>query len=105
MATISDRVRYVLGEYEHTRNSDKELLVVYMQKSGMNLTKEQIKIFRSMPSMEAIRRVRQKIQENGEYLPADEVRRERLLKAKAMQITTPLGKPERIESVLINQGE
>lgn len=66
----------------------------------MNLTEEQIKIFRDMPSLETISRVRRKVQENGEYLADNEVRNERLLKSRAMNIVAPLGKPERIEEVL-----
>lgn len=101
MAMITDRVRIVLSNFPSSRSSDTELYLIYLQKSGMNLTPQQIKIFRDMPSLDTIGRVRRKLQENGEYLPEDEVRRERLLKAKAMQVVAPLGKPERIEDVLV----
>lgn len=33
----------------------------------MDLTPEQIKLFKSLPSMETIRRIRQKLQEDGKY--------------------------------------
>jgi len=100
MATITNRVRSVLAHAPFARKSDKELYLIYMQKSGMNLTPDQIQIFREMPSLETIRRVRQKIQEGGEYLPDDETRRDRLFRAKAMKNAAPLGKPERIEETL-----
>jgi hypothetical protein len=100
MATVTNRVRIVLRDFPSSRSSDKELYLIYLQKSGMNLTEEQIKIFRDMPSLETISRVRRKVQENGEYLADSEVRNERLLKSRAMNIVAPLGKPERIEEVL-----
>ena len=53
------------------RNSDRELIIIYMQKFGMNLTPQQIQKFRDMPSVETIRRVRQKLQEQGKF-PADQ---------------------------------
>lgn len=56
-----------------------------MLKSGMGLSQEQIETFRNMPSLEAVRRTRQKIQEDGMY-PADpEVDQERFRKFKAMR--------------------
>lgn len=69
---ISERVENILRASTKARNSDKELLVIYMQKSGMELNPKQIEIFKSMPSMETIRRIRQKLQEQGKY-PADSV--------------------------------
>ena len=68
---ITDRVEAILKHDQQSRNSDKRLLVVYMQKAGMELTPKQIEIFKQMPSMETIRRIRQKLQEEGRY-PASE---------------------------------
>lgn len=50
----SDRVEYILQASKSARNSDKELLIIYMQKSGMNLSPQQIEVFRDMPSAETI---------------------------------------------------
>lgn len=68
--TIKERVANILKASSAARNSDTELQIIYMQKSGMNLSDEQLRIFRELPHMETIRRIRQKFQENGEY-PAD----------------------------------
>lgn len=67
---VTQRVSNILGASHAARNSDLELLIIYMQKSGMALSDEQIRTFKAMPSMETIRRTRQKIQMDGKY-PAD----------------------------------
>lgn len=85
----SDRVEYILQASKAARNSDKELLIIYMQKSGMNLTQEQIQIFRKMPSAETITRVRRQLQEQGKY-PADEaIDNGRYEKYQQMKYKTP----------------
>lgn len=80
--TISQQVRSILEHVPLTRSSDKELLVTYMQKSGMALTPKQIEIFKDMPSTETLRRIRQKIQEGGEFLATKEVEEARFNKYK-----------------------
>ena len=67
------RVESILKYCPKARNSDKELLVIYLQKSGMELTDKQIEVFMNMPSTESIRRIRQKLQEEGKYLADKEV--------------------------------
>lgn len=64
---ISERVENILKVSRDARNSDKELLIIYMQKAGMDLSQKQRNIFRDMPSSETIRRIRQKFQEQGKY--------------------------------------
>jgi hypothetical protein len=68
--TIKQQVENILRASRQARNSDSELQIIYMQKAGMNLTPEQVETFKSLPSMETIRRIRQKLQEEGKY-PAD----------------------------------
>lgn len=85
----SDRVENILQASRAARNSDKELLIIYMQKSGMNLTAEQIRIFKDMPSAETITRVRRQLQEVGKY-PADEdIDNARFEKYQQMKYKTP----------------
>jgi hypothetical protein len=79
---ITDRVRNILEAVPATRDSDKELLIIYMQKAGMELTPAQVNLFKQLPSMETIRRIRQKIQENGEYPASPEVDKQRFEKYK-----------------------
>ena len=69
--TVKQRVENILKASREARNSDDMLEIIYMQKSGMNLSEEQIACFKRMPKMETIRRERQKFQEVGLY-PADE---------------------------------
>lgn len=101
---VTKTVESILREHKQARNSDKALMAYYMQLSGMNLTKEQLMIFKDMPSMETIRRVRQKLQEDGKY-PADAtVATERQHKANVIQQTMPKSKPEDVEKSLEARG-
>lgn len=88
-----------------TRSSDKELLIVYMQKAGMDLTPSQIAMYRELPSMESIRRIRQKIQENGELLATPEVEKARFEKYKktkgAIGVTNAVEAEELLDGTLI----
>lgn len=68
---VSEQVENLLKYLPKCRSSDKELFIAYMQRFGMELTKDQEDKFRKMPSMETIRRSRQLIQEQGKY-PASE---------------------------------
>lgn len=75
--TIKDRVEAILKASRAARNSDKDLQIIYLQKAGMNLSYEQIKVFKELPSMETIRRIRQSLQEQGKYPADSEVEKER----------------------------
>lgn len=102
---ISERVKNILKAVPATRSSDKELLIVYMQKAGMDLTPSQIALFKDLPSMETIRRVRQKIQENGELLANPEVEKARFEKYKqtkgAIGVTNPSEAEELLDGTLV----
>ena len=89
MVRIKDRVENILKVSRAARNSDKDLLVIYMQKSGMELTPKQIEIFKRMPSMETIRRVRQSLQEKGQYLASEEVETARFNLYQKMKYKSP----------------
>ena len=82
---ISRQVENILAASHAARNSDRELLIIYMQKFGMELTDKQIGTFRQMPSVETIRRTRQQLQMQGKY-PADKkVDEERFNKYQQMK--------------------
>lgn len=85
----SERVENILKASQRARNSDKYLLIIYMQRSGMNLTKEQIRIFEDMSSAETITRVRRQLQEQGKYPADEEVDNERFEKYQGMKHKTP----------------
>lgn len=87
----SERVENILRASNDARNSDRELLIIYMQKSGMDLTDEQIEIFRKMPSAETITRIRRQLQEQGKYPASEKVQEERYQKFKQHQAEYGVG--------------
>ena len=70
---LTEQVESILKYDKESRDSDKRLLVIYMQKAGMNLSDAQIDKFRDMPSMESITRARRILQEQGKYEATEEV--------------------------------
>jgi len=75
LRTVKDRVEYLLARYPDARNSDLYLTILYLRKFTelgryiryipYNVIKKYDGVF------ETIRRTRQKIQEEGRYLPTD----------------------------------
>lgn len=102
---IAERVRNIMQAVPATRSSDKELLIVYMQKAGMDLTPSQIALFKELPSMETIRRIRQKLQEDGKYPASKEVENKRFEKYKqtkgAIGVTTAQEAEELLDGTLV----
>lgn len=98
--TTTDRIKAILSASEAARNSDTALWLIYAQKSGLNLSSEQVEVFKNMPSPETIRRTRQKIQEEGHYLPSATVGRERKLRSYVMRQNIPGAKPEKVEKII-----
>lgn len=98
--TTSERVLAILKAAKQTRNSDKELWIIYAQKSGVGLSPEQIEKVRDMPEFETLRRVRQKIQQDGKYEADPEIKKERSHKAMIMQQTSPILSAEQMETTL-----
>lgn len=93
---ISQQIENILKLVPATRDSDKELLIIYMQKSGMELTNKQIKLFKEMPSTETIRRTRQSLQEQGKYQASPEVDRARFEKFKQVRSEITDKSPEEL---------
>lgn len=86
----------ILRNNPKARDSDSELNIHVMQRLGCNLTNSQIDKLRDI-NFESIRRTRQKLQEQGKYLPSDRVGKQRRLKSMIVQQNAPTAKPERIE--------
>lgn len=83
----SEQVENILRASKLARNSDDELHIIYMQKAGMDLSRQQIETYKSLPSFETLTRIRRKLQEHNKY-PADpEVERQRFGKYKTMRQT------------------
>ena len=76
LRTMKERVEYLLEKYPNARNSDFYLIILYIRKFVPELAKyiryipyNVIKKYDGL--FESIRRTRQKIQEEGKYLPTD----------------------------------
>lgn len=91
---ILDQVTNILKASHKARNSDVELLLIYFQKFGMNLTPEQEATFRKMPSVETIRRTRQAIQERGDYRADEAVEEARYQQFKDVKQNIQSESPE-----------
>lgn len=100
---VTTQVENILKASRQARNSDKELQIIYMQKTGMDLDARQVQIFRDMPSLETLRRVRQKIQENGKFKADKPVEESRKFKSMQMQQQAPKFTPEGLEQTLTGQ--
>lgn len=93
------RVRYLLKNHPKTRNSDKELIIQYLQYAGAELSPKQIAIIQATV-FESVTRCRRKIQEGGEY-PADKsIAKEREYKAQRVQQIAPAAKPQYIADTI-----
>lgn len=97
---VSNIIEDVLREDVGARSSDKELYLQVWERLGFYLSDTQKAKFRNLPSTETIRRVRQKLQEQGFYLATDRVRRSRHFKSLEVQQRIPQTKPERVEPML-----
>ncbi len=94
--SVTKDVENLLRDYSVCRDSDKALLVYYLQSKGMNLTKEQMLLFKKLPSMETIRRTRQVLQERGKYPASPKVEEARYEKYKEMRYNIQQDDPEKI---------
>lgn len=86
----AQQVESILRHVPMTRNSDTELLLVYMHKAGIELTESQKAKFREMPAPETITRFRRKLQEQGKYEASPEVNEARYNKFKQYKETIVL---------------
>lgn len=83
--TNLQRVKNILEFVPKTRNSDIELLIIYWQKAGVNLSNEQIQKIKELPSPDTLTRIRRKIQENGEFPASKSVEDARFAKFKQVK--------------------
>jgi hypothetical protein len=80
-------IRYILAHFPETRNNDKLLMLLYwdiVDKIPMPKEFRQAFLHKATPP-ETIRRARQKIQSQHEYLPRQEVLEARRRKQQAMR--------------------
>ena len=85
LRTVKERVEYLLDKYPNARNSDLYLIILYLRyftDLGRYIKYIPYDVIKEYDGItETIRRMRQKIQEEGRYLPTDEkvLRRRRKL--------------------------
>ena len=75
LRTVKERVEYILEKYPNARNSDLYLTILYLRKFtelGRYIKYIPYEVIKKYDGIfETIRRTRQKIQEEGKYLPTD----------------------------------
>ena len=98
---IHDQVENILKVSHSARNSDKALLLIYLQKSRVELSKEQIAVFNKLPAFETITRIRRILQEQGKYEPSEQVKEERYKKYQSVRQEVH---HENVEELLEKQG-
>jgi hypothetical protein len=93
---INERVENILKVSRSARNSDKALLLIYMERSGIILTAEQKEIFNKLPAFETITRIRRILQEQGKYEPDHHVLEARYEKYKTVKEGIHYEDPEKL---------
>lgn len=80
--TIRDNVETILHADEESRGNDKRLIMLYWKQiDNVDFSKFESEFVEKATMPESIRRARQLIQEEGKYLPNDEI----VLKRRARQ--------------------
>jgi hypothetical protein len=74
---VKDKVERVLSLKPETRDNDKLLMLYVWQIEGLNLSENQLKKWKEVSSPESIRRMRQKMQEDGMYRASEKVEEQR----------------------------
>lgn len=97
---VTPIVEDILRNHANARNSDRALFLHFMQKQGMELTRRQVEIFRDMPSLESVRRIRQKLQEQGKFEADTVVKTERSRKAMVLNQAAPAYNAENISRTI-----
>ena len=98
--TITQTVNTILRDHPASRNSDKVLILEVFARYGFRLTPIQEDKFFDLPSVETVRRVRQKIQESGKYLADKPIHNQRHFKSLQMRQITPSATPRYIEQIM-----
>ena len=80
--SLKEVVEYCLQNYPETRSCDRELLFRVYLKTGFATREKKGILFKyenlkELPNFESIRRTRQKLQEEGHFLPLPSVKEER----------------------------
>lgn len=102
MKGLSNQIERILANDPRTRDSDKELIIQVLEWLGAEFTPRQLEVLRQI-NFESVRRVRQKLQEQGKYMPSPEVARQRRLKGMIVEQNAPTAKPEYLGELIEDQ--
>jgi hypothetical protein len=84
--TIRQNVEEILRKYEQARGDDKFLLLAYWKEiDGIDFSNFEHEFMTKGTMAESIRRQRQLIQEEGKYLPSEEIIEARRERQRAMR--------------------
>ena len=84
--TIRQNVESILSKHERARGDDKALLIAYWKEiDGINFNNFEAEFVKKGTMAESIRRQRQLIQEDGHFLPSEEIIEKRKGKQYAMR--------------------
>ena len=94
-------VEYTLLNSQTARDSDTDLILKVWYEQGLHLTHEQKEIIKTKCSKpETIRRIRQKLQEQGKYLASPRVDQARFDKFKDVKGSIGVADAEQVEWLL-----
>jgi hypothetical protein len=74
LKTVQQQVEYILEQYTRARDDDKLLQVLVLKKFYKVVYIDDI-LRNKVPSLETIRRIRQKLQHEGKYLSSKQIRK------------------------------
>lgn len=97
---VNELVESTLKFYPIARNSDKMLTLLVWKRLGFNLTPAQRAHFMQLPSTESIRRVRQKLQEQGFYSASQPVQQRRQDRAQIVKQNAPTADSEQLDNLI-----
>ncbi len=87
LKTVKQRVEWILDKYPSARANDTLLVFIYLRKFyGIQISYVEWQKLRSI-SVESITRMRRKLQEEGKYLPDDDVLNRRRTAEKSYRHT------------------
>lgn len=100
---VSQAVEHTLKNNVGSRSSDKQLILAVWETYGFYLSASQALKFMDLPSPETIRRIRQKIQEEGKYPANEGVRRHRSFKSLQVQQSIPSVEADKVDELINNR--
>ena len=87
--TTSQLIEKVLAQNESARGNDRLLIIAVWEMQGFYLSDAQKAKIMDIASPESIRRTRQKLNEQGKYLPVEPILKIRRLKATKFSSQSP----------------